>query len=438
MVPRERQNKETAVRADVGGGGGYRVGVVVLVLASGMASLVPAWAGPRTAVAKLAVGDTAFWTGKAPEAAEAPLVDVPRLLGDEQPRPCEDDGCVEYAVDVVESGARLRVGIDTPDCDSSVSLEVLDPHGSKRASTETCYSAEMFVRDAAKGRWTVRVWTTGEATPYRMRAKLEPAPKIQGPRRKLLPNLRVEPPSGLTFSTNGIAGLTPRASGSCYEEEVVEDSARRCLRFTVGPENAGAGPLELKFDRLEGTDASMRQRVYYSDGTSEMRDAGKSEFHKTHQHFHLNGFARFGLYRVTDREHGSMRTAGGGNKAGFCLVDYKIARWRHFNQERAYSARSNCMPVGGEAELGLSAGWTDIYGYDLPGNYVEFGDNGDGYYVLGVTVDSLGYILETNERDNRGYTYFQIKDGMATVLERGRGKSPWDPKKVVLKEWWRH
>lgn len=417
--------------------GSRRAGVVVLLVTLGVAGLVPAAAGPGGAVARLGVGDAAFWAGTSPSSSDAPFVELPSLPG-EEPESCGGEaGCVEYALDVDERGARLRIGVDTPDCENSVAVVLLDPDGVQRAETETCYSAEMFVPDPAKGTWTVRVWPRGDATAYRMRAKLEAPPARSGARRKLLPNLRVEPPTEFTFSTDGIAGLTPNVSGSCYEEEVVENSARTCLRFTVGPQNVGAGPLELKFDRLEGTDAAMRQRIYFTDGSSRMRDAGRSEFHKTHQHFHLKGFARFDLYRVTDRKQGTLRAVGRGNKAGFCLVDYKIAQWRRFDQERAYSARSDCMPVGGEAELGLSAGWTDLYGYDLPGNYVEFGDNGDGYYVLAVAVDSLGHILETNERDNRGYSYVHVKDGVVTVLERGHGKSPWDPNKVVVRDWWR-
>lgn len=402
----------------------------------GMTGLSPASAEPSGTVARLGVGDSAFWSEKSPASNEAPLIELPNL-DDAPPEPCQQGKCVEYVLDLVERGARLRIGVDTPECGSSMKVQLVDPTGKERDSTETCYSVEMFVRDPSKGKWTIRAWPGGDAAPYRMRARLEGPPAAPGAKRKLLPNLRVDPPSEFTFSTRGIAGLTSPSPESCYKEEVLEDSARKCLRFTVGPQNVGTGPLELKFDRLQGTDAAMRQRVYFSDGTSKMRDAGQSEFHKTHQHFHLKGFARFDLHRVMDREKGTLQAVGKGNKAGFCLVDYKIGQWRRFNQEPAYSARSDCMPVGGQAELGLSAGWTDLYGYDLPGNYVEFGNNGDGHYVLKVTVDSLGYILESNERDNRGYTYIRIKGGEITILERGHGTGPWDPKKVMIRDWWR-
>lgn len=410
--------------------------VASLVLATGAATGgARADAGPRRPVATLRVGDSAFWTGTADPGSndEDPLpIPIPSLLGEER-SDCGSD-CF-YPLEIAGRGARLRVAIDTPDCNETVTLELVDPSGAVRDQDGSCYSAEVYARSPVKGTWTVRATASGPTPIFRMRAKLEGVPAPSGEKRRLLPNLRVEPPHQLGFHSGGL-GV---ASESCYEEEVLEDGAVRCLRFAVGPQNVGAGPLELKFarDPRVRTDASMQQRIYYSDGSTEMRDAGDSEFHKAHQHFHLKGFAKFALFRVTDRARGKLTRAGTGNKAGFCLVDLRIARWRRFDQQRSYSARSNCMPVGGEAELGLSAGWTDVYGPELSGNYIDFGDNRDGFYVIRTIVDSHGYILESNERDNVGYAYIEVRGDSVKLLERGRGKSPWDPKKVVFDEWWR-
>lgn len=407
-----------------------------LVTIAAPAGVPRAHAGGRRKVATLRVGQAVFWWGEESSGTgdEDPLpVPLPSLLPDE-PEACRDD-CFDYPIELAERGTQLRVAVDTPDCKEAITLELVDPAGVVRGTDSSCYSAELYARSPAKGVWTARVTPSGPTSIFRMRAKLEGASNRSGARRALLPNLRVEPPHQLGFRSGG-AGL---ASSSCYEEEVIEDGAVRCLRFAVGPQNTGAGPLELKFarDPNVGTDASMQQRIHYSDGSTEMRDAGNSEFHKAHQHFHLKGFAKFELFRVTDRSEGALDRAGRGNKAGFCLVDLRIARWRSFGQQRAYSARSNCMPVGGKAQLGLSAGWTDVYGPDLSGNYIDFGDNPDGYYVIRTTVDSRGFILESSERDNVGYSYFEVRRDAVKLLERGRGKSPWDPHKVVFREWWR-
>lgn len=427
-----------AVTDQVAGGGHKRILAwllaAVLILTAGVAQ-----AGGRKQVAQLKAGDSVFWNGDsiegAPDDDELLPIGVPAPLSEEQKQTGCGDGCFEYTLDITAGGERLRVAVDTPDCHTSITITLFDPSGQKRDSETSCYSAEIYERSPQKGTWTVRAVASGSNPVFRLRAKLEGAGKVAGSRKALLPNLRVEPPHDFSLDSGGI-GL---ASKSCYEEEVVEDGARRCLRFAVGPQNTGKGPLELKFTRSTevSTDASMEQRVYYTDGSTEMRPAGESEFHKAHGHFHLKGFAKFKLLRVTDRTTGKLVDAGTGNKAGFCLVDLRIAQWRSFEQQRSYAARSNCMPVGGKAELGLSAGWTDVYGPELVGNYIDIGDSPDGFYVLRTIVDSNGYVLETNENDNVGYSYIELRGDTIRLIERGRGADPWDPNKTVMKEWWK-
>lgn len=413
--------------------------VICLLLACSVVLGTSGWgrAGGKRDVATLGVGDAVFWMGDQIEGApeEGPLpVPLPSLWGNQPAKGCGDD-CFEYGLEVAGKGQMLRVSVDTPDCRDGITMELIDPSGEIRRTEISCYSAEVYVRNPEKGMWIVKATASGFDPVFRMRAKLEGSKRKPTSRRALLPNLRVEPPHDFRFDSDGL-GL---ASDSCYEEEVVEDGARRCLRFAVGPQNTGKGPLELRFskDADVARGASMTQRIHYSDGSTEMRDAGESEFHKAHGHFHLKGFARFTLFRVTNRETGEVKHAGIGNKAGFCLVDMRIARWRRFDQARSFTARSNCMPVGGKAEVGLSAGWTDIYGAELSGNYIDVGNSPDGLYVLRTEVDSGGYILESNEEDNVGYSFFELDGNRVRLIERGRGSDPWDPDKAVARSWWK-
>ena len=82
--------------------------------------------------------------------------------------------------------------------------------------------------------------------------------------------------------------------------------------------------------------------------------------------------------------------------------------------------------------MGLSPGWADLYSWEQDGNYVEFGTNGDGRYLVRSTADALHNILESDETDNSAYAYLEITGTTIRVLERGRGFSPWDPHKVVV------
>ena len=82
----------------------------------------------------------------------------------------------------------------------------------------------------------------------------------------------------------------------------------------------------------------------------------------------------------------------------------------------------------------LSAGWGDIYPDALEGQYVEFGDNRDGLYVIRVTTMPERDIRESDHSDNSAYAYLRIVGDEVTVIERGLRVSPWDPRKVIVRD----
>ena len=90
----------------------------------------------------------------------------------------------------------------------------------------------------------------------------------------------------------------------------------------------------------------------------------------------------------------------------------------------------NCYAASNQ-RLGLSRGWGDAYRWQRPGNYVEFGNNPDGWYVVRTTADPASHLLESNEKDNNGYAYVRVVGDDVNLIETGRGASPWDPHKVV-------
>ncbi len=79
--------------------------------------------------------------------------------------------------------------------------------------------------------------------------------------------------------------------------------------------------------------------------------------------------------------------------------------WRsnsRVKRERDPSGTGNCQnPVDGV--LGLSPGWGDVYRWQRPGQYVEFGSNGDGRYVVRSTIDHLNHVLESSDSNNSAY-----------------------------------
>lgn len=81
--------------------------------------------------------------------------------------------------------------------------------------------------------------------------------------------------------------------------------------------------------------------------------------------------------------------------------------------------------------MGLTRGWGDVYIWSVEGNYVEFGANQDGLYVVRVISDPERTMHETNVRNNASYAYIKVSGNGIEVLERGYGLSPWDPRKVI-------
>jgi hypothetical protein len=281
---------------------------------------------------------------------------------------------------------------------------------------------------------------------YRMRARLDRATKPdRGKPHMVLPNLRLVPPYEFSFVAplsggRGVYSLyTDRSAGSCTADDIAEQAAVRCLRFSLGPANVGEGPLELVFPGNQGlvVPGAATQIVTWSDGHTTTRPAGEFVYHKTHAHYHHSGFGKLELLKVTDPKTGAMTHAGDGPKQGFCTGDVLIADWSTFGGVQN-SAASTCLENAGlvydptkGTSMGLSPGWGDIYSWEQDGNYVEFGINGDGRYVVRSTADVLDNILESDEHDNTSYAYVEITGSAIKVLERGRGQGPWDPHKVI-------
>ncbi|MCA1726384.1 MAG: hypothetical protein LC722_01635 [Actinobacteria bacterium] len=349
---------------------------------------------------------------------------------------------LEYRIAVLERAASLRVAIDHGGGPYEyVALTLIQPGGGSEFHDAPYYSAEGTVPHPKLGVWTARVEAYGE-TPFRMRAKLErPARPVPGA-RPLLPNLRMLPPFEITFSADrfgfppaGMVGLT----NGCYADEVVNYQATRCLRFSSGPGNVGAGDLKLHFQPSATVlFGDVQEEIQYSDGSTKLVPAGTYQYHAGHLHFHHAGFGGFDLLRVDDERTGAMTAVGRGPKLGFCMDDYILMTWRSFTNGPAHRVGRNCAGTGDDPAqpmyTGLTKGWADVYAHFQEGMFVDFADNPDGLYVIRVHGNAADSIVESNHNDNDSYAYVRVTGSSVEVLERGFGASPWDPGKVVASD----
>jgi hypothetical protein len=402
------------------------------------------------ATPRLEEGRHVFWDGPYVESGTVPTSEL-----------CDVSGpCWSYPIKLgYAPNGRFRVAIDWPSDGDSYQLQLLDPSGEVAAESSAGetgrWSHELFVARPAPGEWTVRV--IGEdvtASSFRARARLERIPRPTNEPEPLLPNLQANPPWDLGFiapvpqptaapvfaAPFDILGFHPL---SCSVDEMVLNGAQRCLRFSVGPTNIGAGPYEARIDlgtaspdeegHLSGP---VIQRIYRKNGSFADRQAGSFVFHEAHGHVHVQDLLAYSVHRVVDSRTGRLEQVGRGAKASFCTLDLQIADFRRFlgDGPPAYPDASVCFrPPANDTTLvmGVSPGWSDIYTWNLPDQYVDWQEGGQGLYVVRVLVDGPNTIRESNEKDNSGYALIDVQGEHIRLVERGTGTSPWDPRKVV-------
>ncbi len=397
-------------------------------------------------VGLLKTGDAAFWTGGY-VADHVVTTQVPTSVA------CQVTHCFTWTIRLASVPTRFRLGLDTPSRESSFTVELIDSAGTTvgSATNSNRFNIEMFVAKPAKGTYTVRVVPRDAAyARFRLRAKSEGPLPAYKKKTELLPDLMATPPYefGFTAPANPLNGLYPPDTVnppldvlgyhpiSCAADESAEQGAKRCLRFTTGPRNAGAGPMDLAYFPAEHelgvvNEGPVTQYVHYSDGSLKERPAGTFLFHKTHAHYHYQDILDYSIYKV-GKGH-ALTKAGKGTKSGFSPADQLFADWFTFSQEEGqYIEGVSSSRSVGASTFGLSVGWGDVYRWQRPGQYVEFAGNGDGLYVVRSVVDIKNHVLESNEHNNAGYAYIQVTGDSVRIIERGQGLSPWDPAKKVF------
>ncbi|MBW3594159.1 MAG: hypothetical protein KY391_01165 [Actinobacteria bacterium] len=387
-------------------------------LAAASLIAVAAPVSAKAPVATLDAGDTAFFKG--------PVIE--RSSGSD----CNSAECFTYRLHVTQRAYRLRIGLDKPEIGDEFVARVTDPDGTSYqvAVRPDLYSDELELEDPIVGVYEVVVRADDVTdSAFRLRAKLEARPPSVGVRRgPVLPNLQILPPHDASFLypvTNGATagtsvGANTFGTASCHPEEYVEDRAVRCLRFSYGVRNTGLGPMDLFTGAGNQLERELFQRILLAQGGYIQRRAGVAKYHKTHAHFHHDAAIGIQLMKVENRKTGKLSAAGSKRTKGFAHRNELLRDWERF------------YPTPTMSGIGLLPGWADIYEWDRPGNYIDFGLNGDGYYVVRMWADPVRGIKESNERDNRGYTYLKVTGDAVKLLEAGRGSDPWDPCKIVV------
>jgi hypothetical protein len=191
----------------------------------------------------------------------------------------------------------------------------------------------------------------------------------------------------------------------------IPSTGRAILRFSNAIANIGEGPLELVGRRTRGVEAyRVTQRLY---GTHDLVLAepiiGRIRFHPDHDHYHLDEFARYELWSLT--ESGAIdELVAVSSKVSYCVMD--TDPWTAPAAERR--GYSSCHPW----RQGLSPGWSDNYASHLAGQWLEITDLPSGIYFLRSIADPADQLRESDDFNNEGHLLFRME---------GDALSPVDP-----------
>jgi hypothetical protein len=206
------------------------------------------------------------------------------------------------------------------------------------------------------------------------------------------PDLVTETPTNVRITTDKVTG-------------------KRLLKFSNKISNLGNGRFELapSHDANTGlTTAYQRVWTHDADGDWYMQTefpVGSFEYHPAHNHWHFGDFARYELRSVAPGGGIGRLVAATSDKISFCMVDTLGANLNleHAPQFRVYQS---CNP---DSIQGISVGWSDIYGSNLPGQSIDITYVQTGWYWLVATADPDNVISETNNSNNSGAVQVWIR-----------------------------
>jgi hypothetical protein len=326
--------------------------------------------------------------------------------------------------------------------DDGFNLYVFDPAGDRVAESSGIGTngQAAVVRPTTSGVYTIAVTTTyaydtdpgylGEARV--MSGRSWDTPHCSSPPPcALLPSLRALPPTDLHIDGVPPVASTPlgfplpggpSTGNSCYLDETAGTGATRCLRFTSDVGNTGVGLLDLQIPwaaALLPDGCRATQLVSYSDGTTRRHDAGPCEYHAAHGHFHYRDFVEFSLHKVNPDGSAGPQVAAS-LKESFCLADdgYFGFGTTGPNGPATYVGQPDCnIPTSeGVINMGVSPGWSDIYTWDTPDQFIDISTTPDGVYDLVARANPNGDLLLGDTSQECGATRIRLTADAVSVV----------------------
>jgi hypothetical protein len=195
----------------------------------------------------------------------------------------------------------------------------------------------------------------------------------------------------------------------------------RVLRFGTTLANVGVGPIiavpdaatrcppeQRSFDQVVVLDGDG-DGAYNTETDTETvsQDGVCALFHPTHDHWHIDGSARYSLLDLSGDE------VVGTRKVSFCLRDSQRLRRTGGGTGSDEETYLGCAR---DRLQGISPGWGDSYDSDLDGQTLALPPGMlDGRYCLRMTADPFDRFREIDERNNASLTALRITGSVVRV-----------------------
>jgi hypothetical protein len=193
------------------------------------------------------------------------------------------------------------------------------------------------------------------------------------------------------------------------------------LRASSSINNNGTGPLELRGHRRSSNSMRVTQIVYRANGSRAFfpskallgfKFVSGVRYGFTYPNFRywkFRGAARFQLWQV-DGQNKAIKLVRFGPKLFYCFRDLQRTFPTSRTPRRAVYPACSQNPNQRAVTLGTSVGWSDIYPYTYPEQYIDVtGLRGRFAYVQ--VADPFNRIVESRENNNFSEVYVQLPSG---------------------------
>jgi hypothetical protein len=193
------------------------------------------------------------------------------------------------------------------------------------------------------------------------------------------------------------------------------------LRASSSINNHGTGPLELRGHRRGPRSMRVTQIVYRRNGTRAFfpskallgfKFVSGVRYGFTFPNFSywkFRGAARFQLWSL-DRHNKAVKLVRFGPKLFYCFRDLERTHRSGRTPSRAVYPACSQDPYKRTVTLGTSVGWSDIYPYTYPEQYIDVtGLRGRFAYVQ--MADPFNRLVEARENNNISEVYLRLPSG---------------------------